>query len=251
MEFCIRLDDACPQMSVEKWGEMENILEKHGVKPIVGIIPDNWDEDFKAEADRDFWNKAIEWQNKGWCIALHGLHHKLDYHEPKGYYQLSHSRKTEWAGKKEDEQFVMLEEGYDVLIKHGLIPKCFFAPCHTFDIETIRALRKMREHGKEMFVSDGYAMHPYRKDGIDFLPTLFDTPHKLPINGIYTFVYHPNNMEKSDFEYLEEFLFRYKEYFKSPDMIMKDFNRKKSQGIIGKILEISIFVIRGIKGSKE
>ena len=108
MEFCIRLDDACPRMNLEKWNRVEHLLDQYEIKPLVGVIPDNQDPDFQAEPDHSFWEKAVQWKNKGWSIALHGLHHKLESHAPQGYYQLSHSRKTEWAGKSTSEQYQML-----------------------------------------------------------------------------------------------------------------------------------------------
>lgn len=83
VEYCIRLDDACPQMNAEKWARIERILDKYKVRPIVGVIPENRDPDFVAVADENFWEKACEWQKKGWTIALHGLHHELHFHEPR------------------------------------------------------------------------------------------------------------------------------------------------------------------------
>lgn len=251
VEYCIRLDDACPQMNAEKWARIERILDKYKVKPIVGVIPENRDPDFVAVADENFWEKACEWQKKGWTIALHGLHHELHFHEPRGYYQLSHSSKTEWAGKSSTEQYEMLKQGYQILKGHGLTPTCFFAPCHTYDETTVEAIASMKTEGCSMYISDGYALHPYQRDGVDFLPTLFDTPHKLPLQGVYTFVYHPNNMQEQDFAYLEDFLKKYASLFRSADEIMGEYSLMKEQGILGKIIEHSIYFLRGIKGSKE
>ena len=45
VEYCIRLDDACPQMNAEKWARIERILDKYKVRPIVGVIPENRDPD--------------------------------------------------------------------------------------------------------------------------------------------------------------------------------------------------------------
>lgn len=149
MEFCIRLDDACPQMNLEKWNRIEHLLDQYEIKPLVGVIPDNQDPDFQAEPDHSFWEKAVQWKNKGWSIALHGLHHKLESHAPQGYYQLSHSRKTEWAGKSTSEQYQMMLKGYLILEQHGLTPTCFFAPCHTYDTSTIEALKLMAAQGKK------------------------------------------------------------------------------------------------------
>ena len=49
--YLIRLDDACPYMDRVKWQRMENILDKYGVKPLVGIIPAN--ADLKTMIDPD------------------------------------------------------------------------------------------------------------------------------------------------------------------------------------------------------
>lgn len=176
MDYCLRLDDACPQMNAEKWAGVERILDKYKVRPIVGVIPENRDPDFVAVADENFWEKACEWQKKGWTIALHGLHHELHFHEPRGYYQLSHSSKTEWAGKSSTEQYEMLKQGYQILKEHGLTPTCFFAPCHTYDEATVKAIALMKTEGCPMYISDGYALHPYQRDGVYFLPTYLIHP---------------------------------------------------------------------------
>ena len=90
VDYCLRLDDACPQMNTEKWARIERILDKYKVRPIVGVIPENRDPDFVAVADENFWKKACEWQKKGWTIALHGLHHELHFHEPSFYLSIGH-----------------------------------------------------------------------------------------------------------------------------------------------------------------
>ena len=38
-KYIIRLDDACEKRDVKKWDQMEQILDKYGVKPLVGVIP--------------------------------------------------------------------------------------------------------------------------------------------------------------------------------------------------------------------
>lgn len=122
---------------------------------------------------------------------------------------------------------------------------------YTYDEATVKAIALMKTEGCPMYISDGYALHPYQRNGVYFLPTLFDTPHKLPMQGIYTFVYHPNNMQEQDFAYLEDFLKKYALLFRSADEIMEKYDSVKNQGILGKIIEHAIYFLRGIKGSKE
>lgn len=77
-KYLLRLDDASDYMDVEKWQRMENLLDKYGIKPLVGIIPDNKDASliYNYKQDLEFWNKAKNWKNKGWELALHGCYHK-------------------------------------------------------------------------------------------------------------------------------------------------------------------------------
>ena len=67
-QYILRLDDASDYMDTEKWQRMEDMLDKYGVKPLVGIIPDNQDsalvETYKQ--DSEFWNKTARWKEKGW-----------------------------------------------------------------------------------------------------------------------------------------------------------------------------------------
>lgn len=37
--FVMRLDDACEGHDVERWDRMEQVLDRYGVKPLVGVIP--------------------------------------------------------------------------------------------------------------------------------------------------------------------------------------------------------------------
>ena len=54
--YLIRLDDACPTMNRRKWQRIEDILDRYGVKPMVGVIPANADpKQIIDEPDRHFW----------------------------------------------------------------------------------------------------------------------------------------------------------------------------------------------------
>lgn len=58
-------------------------------------------------------------------------------------------------------------------------------------------------------------------------------------------------MQEQDFAYLEDFLKKYASLFRSADEIMGEYSLMKEQGILGKIIEHSIYFLRGIKGSKK
>lgn len=74
--YLIRLDDASDHMNTELWDRIERMLDDSGVKPLVGVIPLNRDPMLlEFPEDPGFWQKARDWQAKGWCIALHGYEH--------------------------------------------------------------------------------------------------------------------------------------------------------------------------------
>ena len=241
-KYIIRLDDACPTMNQNNWDRMERILDKYGIHPIVGVIPENRDLDFSWERDPAFWEKVKNWKNKGWTIALHGLHHQMHYHEPgKGYYQKSHGVHTEYAGEPFEKQLAMLEEGMSIFKAHDIIPECFFAPAHTYDKNTVNALKKIPEI---KYISDGYALKPYKKNGMIFVPSICDGPFTMP-TGMYTYVFHPSVMKEENFARLESFLDN-----KSTDVIDTHIaltHIRKSQGIVGVLLENSIYIARGLR----
>lgn len=240
--YIIRLDDACPTMNHENWNRVEQILNKYSVCPIVGVIPENKDPDFSWENDLSFWKKVKTWQEKGWTIALHGLHHALQKHESgKGYYQKSHSVHTEFAGVPLDTQCKMLTKGIQVLRAHNIIPTCFFAPAHTYDANTVKALKEVSEIG---FISDGYELQAFRKDGMVFLPSICDGPFTMPF-GMYTYVFHPSTMKEEDFIRLECFLKKNNHCVINSETALQ--NIKKGQGVVGCLLENGIFAARKIR----
>lgn len=242
--FLIRLDDACPTMYKANWDRIEEILDQYSIKPIVGVIPDCQDrsEGFDNQADGAFWDKVKVWENKGWEIALHGLHHT--YHNmPKGVksFQLNIEPFTEYVGVDLDRQETMIQEGIKILKEHGICPTCFFAPAHTFDINTVKACKKTNEI---QFISDGYALRPYKKAGMIFLPAVFDTPHKMPF-GIFTFVFHPSRMNEKDFDHLVDFLEKNHQYVTTVDSVIRE--PMYGQGLLGRFVEVLMYAKRVVK----
>jgi predicted deacetylase len=64
-------------MNIKKWQEMESLLDRHGIRPIVGVIPHNLDPSLvnKFEYNQKFWDLVINWEAKGWTVAMHGYNH--------------------------------------------------------------------------------------------------------------------------------------------------------------------------------
>lgn len=202
-KYLIRLDDACPTMDRHKWQRTFNILDSYGVRPLVGIIPQNDDPKLMIEpVDPEFWNKAKQWQEKGYSIALHGFNHC--YTSKKGLEGLNPLwERSEFSGIPFEIQKQKIRDGIAILNKHGLTPKYFFAPSHTFDRNTLKALK---ECSNIRIVSDTIATKPYRKDNFVFIPQLGGHCKKMIIHGIWTFCLHPNTMNETNFIALEKFL---------------------------------------------
>lgn len=191
-KYIIRLDDVCETMNKKNWDRMEGLLDKYHIKPIVGVIPASTDPKFSWDKIDNYVDKVLNYQDKGYIIAQHGLHHDV-----------CNDRKSEFSGKTINEQKNIIKKGYEILTSIGLKPVCFYAPKHNFDDITIDAIKQLSLFS---FVSDGYALFPYYDRGVFFLPSIFNTAKKVLPFGVYTFVYHPNTMEEKDFEKLESFL---------------------------------------------
>lgn len=196
--YIIRLDDACEKRDIEKWDRIEGLLDKYSIKPLVGVIPKCEDPmmDIYSE-DYDFWNRVHSWQNKGWSIAMHGFRHVYDS-DDGGMIPVNHF--SEFAGHPIEIQRERIRSGIKILRGHGIEPRFFFAPGHTFDENTLRALKQESEI---RIISDTIAWDIYTKDGFIFIPQQSGRIRRLPFKTT-TFCYHPNTMTDKDFDTLSE-----------------------------------------------
>ena len=238
-KYIMRLDDASDYMDVEKWEMMKNLLDKYHVKPVFGIIPHNQDESLVDcyEKDESFWEKMNQWVEEGWTPALHGYDHRY-ISEDGGINPVNY--RSEFAGLSYELQCEKLEKGYEILKSHGIVPEIFFAPSHTFDENTLKALKA--KTGIRT-ISDTIAFDTYFDQGFYFIPQQSGTVRKLPFK-LVTFCYHPNVMKEQDFVVLEQFLNRYHEKFigYGPDLL-----KKRSFGVFDKALRTLYFARRGKK----
>lgn len=238
-KFLIRLDDACPYMDSKKWQRMEDILDRYGVKPLVGIIPSN--EDFETiidSEDKDFWMKVQGWKDKGWTLALHGYKHVCTTHT--GGLNPVHKR-SEFAGLPYEEQKDKISTGYTILKEHGFEVEWFFAPSHTFDANTLKAIKECTPIRQ---VSDMIATKPYLYDGITFAPCQMGRLREMSIKGYWCACYHPNIMKDEEFVLLEEFLKVHSAEFISFDELPKT----GKKGLTDRLLSVAYYTLRRIKG---
>ena len=201
VKYLIRLDDACPGMNKSKWNQIEVILDKYNIKPLVGIIPNNLDQTIEFDGkDEQFWVKARKWQDKKWAIAMHGYNHLCSSNS--GGINPFYNR-SEFAGLQLSEQEEKITAGLDIFLKENLNPMYFFAPSHTFDLNTILALKNKTEI---KIISDTIAFNPYKLNNFLFVPQQLGNLREIKIPGVWTFCLHPNNISDSEFDKIEIFI---------------------------------------------
>lgn len=232
MKIAVRIDDITPNMNHEKFLRMKKLLDSHGIKPLIGIVPDNMDPmlDFSDEnaafvekvttnaagglaagvsdavvpADEEGFGKYIRsLKEDGWIIALHGLNHVYTT-SSGGMFPLN--RDSEFASLPYEEQYEMLSYGVQLLEdKYKITTDIFMAPSHSYDKNTLKVLKELGFSA----VTDGFGNYPYEYNGLYFYPISYNRKSVIKNSkkdGYTTFVFHPNTMEDRDFEDLEKLL---------------------------------------------
>lgn len=236
--YLIRLDDASDHMNTERWDRVERILDENGVKPLVGVIPLNRDPMLLEFAeDPGFWEKARRWQEKGWRIALHGYEHV--YSSNCAGINPVHDR-SEFAGHPLELQREKIREGVRILKEKGLTPTAFFAPSHTFDENTLEALRL--ESGIRT-ISDTVANDTYCRNGFTFIPQQAGRVRELPFK-VTTICLHPSFTTDPEFDEIEAFLKAHSGQFLDPYAIGPT-TRKRS--LLDRGYELAYFLKRKLR----
>lgn len=237
MKIAVRMDDITPDMDWERFLAFKELLDEYDVKPLLGVVPDNRDENLhRAEAAVDFWEYIGELQREGWHIALHGYRH-LYSTKKGGLFPLN--KFSEFAGLPLSTQREMIRKGTQIFSRHGIHTDIFMAPAHSYDKNTLLALK---EAGYTK-ITDGFGSKPYEWQGMIFYPISFLFSHSLKKKrGITTMVVHANEItpeELSGYRKLfaahREELISYSDYLREPAVI---------RGILGRLRE---HALAGIK----
>ena len=198
--YWLRFDDLCPTMDPERWDRAERILDARGACPLLAIVPDNADPKLEvAPTDREFWNRAREWQARGWVIGLHGHRHLYDSRAPS---LLPFKSVSEFSGHPRAEQRRRIHAGLTLLRGQGLEPRVWVAPGHAFDDVTLDVLRELGPR----VISDGFGFRPCRDArGLTWIPQQIRRPVRFPF-GTITIALHTNEMDDAAFDRLDRFL---------------------------------------------
>lgn len=195
MKITIRMDDITPDMDWERFLAFKELLDEYGIKPLIGVVPDNRDASLhKAKAAGDFWEYVKELQESGWCIAMHGYQH-IYTTKKGGLFPLN--RFSEFAGLPFARQKEMLKNAMDLLKRYGIRTDIFMAPAHSYDKNTLKALRELGFSR----ITDGFGSAPYRWKEMTFYPISFLLSRSLKKKkGITTMVVHANMVDASGME---------------------------------------------------
>lgn len=223
--YLIRLDDACLTWKRSVWNMLEEVFDRFGIKPLVSVIPECKDKDLcYGMTDDGFWDRIRRYQDKGYAIALHGYQHV--FHTDKAGL-VPYNRRSEFAGLSFEVQKVKIRNGYAILREHGINPRCWVAPAHSFDRNTLRALK---EETDIRIISDGIALFPFSGGGFLWIPQQL-WRFKEVACGIWTICLHPNNMSQSDCQRFIDDIVKFKDRITSVDEIRSSTRwakRKKS-----------------------
>ena len=201
-KFLIRLDDIAENMNWEMMDQTERLFDKFGIKPVLGVIPNNQDPELLLYPKKNinFWDKVKNWKEKGWEVGMHGNNHVYDKNCNKNDY-LGHGGNTEFCGHTFEIQLEKINQGLNKFKKEKIDIRTFFAPNHTFDQNTLIALKECGITN----VLDGYGLTAYEEKEIKFIPQLFYKIFPLPF-GMQTFQIHLNYYKQDDFNNLKKFI---------------------------------------------
>ena len=195
MKIAVRLDDITPDMDYEKFYRMKQLLDTYQIKPLIGVVPFNEDKNLmRSPKMKDFAGFLQGLLQEGYVAALHGYQHLYSSNKG-GLFPLNHF--SEYAGVPLEKQNEMIAKGKKQLQSWGIDTDIFMAPGHTFDGNTLKALKK----NGFRYVTDGFGKQPYMKSGLVFLPiAIKQTDCYKQTDDYTTLVFHTNTMEEADFE---------------------------------------------------
>ena len=243
MKIAVRMDDISPDMDWEKFYLFRDLFARTGIEPLLGIVPMNEDNNLHIEENKaSFWDEMKQLQEQGYTLALHGYRHV--YQTSKGgLFPLNNF--SEFAGRTYEEQLADLKQARKILDTHGIQTDIFMAPAHSYDRNTLRALKATGFHK----ITDGFGKKPYLWNGITFYPISFLLSRSLKADvGYTTMVVHANTV--TDFQKYEE-MFRehgkdmisYHEYMKVMP-VKKGFSGRIGEFLLAK-LKFTLVKLKG------
>lgn len=191
-KYLIRFDDITADMDWDKFMPIKKVLEENNIYSVLGVVPKNEDETLKIRpglSEEEFFIKVREFKEYGDTIAQHGTYH---VYKTKNSGLMDIHNVSEFSGLSYDEQFNKLEIGKKILEKNEVWQPYFMPPYHSFDINTLKALKSLYFKA----VTDGYGFYPYQIEGITLIPQLSMPIHLIPF-GVQTISLHTNLIDQA------------------------------------------------------
>jgi len=238
----IRLDDIAENMNWDLMEKSELLFEEYGIKPVLGVIPNNNDNELLSYSKKNnFWEQVRNWRDKGWEIAMHGYTHVYDkICKNEDYF--NYGGGSEFCGHTLETQISRIKNGLQKFKNEKIKIRSFFAPNHTYDKNTFIALKNFRINE----VIDGYGLMPYIENDIKFIPQLFYKVFALPF-GIQTLQIHLNYWEQKDFDNFEKFIKKHSNKIITYDQAIAKTNNSFFYKFINTSTKIILRIKRAIK----
>ena len=197
----IRMDDIAENMNWQYMDRCELLFDKFKLKPLLGVIPENKDPELlKYPKNSDFWNRVANWKKKGWEISMHGYAHLYEQQtEKKDIF--NYGGRSEFYGLNYQIQLNKINLGLKKFKEKNIKIRSFFAPNHTYDLNTLKALK----HSGIKIIIDGYGLFPYYKFDLLFIPQLF-YKEMIPPFGIQSTQLHINYWNEKYLDNFEKFI---------------------------------------------
>lgn len=207
-KITVRIDDVTEDMDWEKFHRFEALLDQYGIAPLIGVIPCNQDATLKKDTIKeDYAAWLLEKQAQGWVIAMHG-HDHIYTTKKGGLFPLNSF--SEFAGVSYEIQLDKLQKGRQAMKLLGLETDIFMAPAHSFDRNTVKALKACGFH----YITDGFGKAPFERNRMTYLPIAVQKSREFgKKKGISTFVVHTATMREEDFAAWDKLFKEKREFF--------------------------------------
>ena len=204
--YLFRMDDITPTMDWGRFWALLRLFQRHRVKPLLGVVPDNHDRKLNCQRpDVRFWDiLRLLVERDVVEIAQHGYQHLLERNSDNALLNRDNNRRiprSEFAGYSFNEQFEKIQKGRAILQENGLPTDFWFAPNHSFDLTTLHALKTAGLTA----ISDGLSLLPYKHRGLIFIPQQLWRPAWVPC-GVFTICLHSNEITNGEIKAIRQFL---------------------------------------------
>jgi len=160
----LRFDDITPNSNHQNLEKILAGLARLRISATFGVVPDNLDSKLMvSHYSTEIIQELSHTHKSEPCLAMHGHQHVYVNKEPG---ILRFPTKSEFASLPFDVQKEKLLIGISKLKDWDIKVDTFFAPSHSFCVETVRALKEL----DFKYILDGWGGFPYDYLDLTFLP---------------------------------------------------------------------------------